>query len=235
VPEQRGAGPDRGRGRLTFIPPQKPSIERPMRRAPITILTAIFVSIAALAPSVAGPQRPAAWSRDQIADLDRVSAYLNSIVTLEGSFVQIAQNGAIDQGRFYIKKPGKMRFDYQPPNPTMVVSDGLTIAVFNTQLNTVDRYPLSTTPLNILLSDHVDLKRNMAVVGIEHQQGSIVVEARSNDRRVTGDISIVLSDPELELRQWTVVDAQGLATTVSLRDVQAGADIPDAGFALTSK
>lgn len=163
-------------------------------------------------------------SRDA-ADLDRLSAALNAIHSLKGEFVQVDPNGQVEQGTVYIQKPGKMRFEYQPPSATVVVSDGIDIAVFNKRLNTADRYPLSTTPLNILLSDHVNLKENKYVVGIEHRPGEIVVNARSNDRRMTGNITIVFADPGLELRQWTVVDAQGLATTVSLRNVQTGVSL----------
>jgi len=156
------------------------------------------------------------------SDLDRLSQALNSIQTLKGDFVQIDPSGDVEQGKVYIDKPGRMRFEYAAPSPTLVVSDGLDVAVFNSKLNTADRYPLSATPLNILLSNHVNLKENKNVIGLEHQPGALVVKARSNDRRMTGNISIVFSDPGLELRQWTTVDAQGLATTVSVRNLQTG-------------
>lgn len=156
------------------------------------------------------------------ADLDRISAAMNAVTTMKADFTQIDPSGAIEQGQLYIEKPGKMRFQYQPPSPLTVVSDGLDIAVFNSKLNTSDHYPLSTTPLNILLSNHTNLRRNKYVIGLEHQAGALIVKARSNDRRMTGNISITFSDPGLELRQWTVTDAQGLATTVSIRNVQNG-------------
>jgi len=175
---------------------------------------------AALLLSVTGVS--ADFSRPDAADLDRLSDSLNAIHSLKAEFVQTDPNGAIEQGEVYIDKPGKMRFEYKPPSAVLVVSDGLDVAVFNKKLNTTDRYPLSTTPLNILLSEHVNLRENKNVIGIEHQQGTIVVRARSNDRRMTGNISIVFSDPGLELKQWTVVDAQGLATTVSLHNIQTG-------------
>ena len=171
---------------------------------------------------------PAAFNASDGATLDRLSAALNAIQTLKADFVQIDPDGRIEQGQVYIAKPGKMRFEYQPPSASLVVSDGIDIAVFNKKLNTADRYPLSTTPLNILLSNHVNLQRDKNVVGLEHQQGALIVDARSNDRRVSGNITIVFSDPGLELRQWTVVDAQGLATTVSLKNVQTGVTLaPD--------
>jgi outer membrane lipoprotein-sorting protein len=160
--------------------------------------------------------------RDAGADLDRISASLNAIHTLKGEFVQQDPNGAVEQGTVYIQKPGKMRFEYKPPSAVLVVSDGIDVAVFNKKLNTADRYPLASTPLKLLLSDNVNLQKSTYVIGLERQAGALVVHARSNDRRMTGNITIVFSDPGLELKQWTVVDAQGLSTTVSLRNVQTG-------------
>jgi outer membrane lipoprotein-sorting protein len=193
---------------------------------------ALAIFLFALPLALSGSARAAVFSRADQADLDRVSAALSAIHTMQGHFVQIGPDGHIDEGVVYIKKPGEMRFEYAPPSPTLIVCDGLDIAVFNTQLHTVDRYPLSVTPLNILLSDHVDLSRNNAVTGVEHQAGSLIVDARSNDRRASGNISIVFSDPGLELKQWTIVDAQGLTTTVSLRNVQQGLDLSDSIFSL---
>jgi outer membrane lipoprotein-sorting protein len=180
----------------------------------------IAAAAAALLLSVTGVS--ADFSKPEAADLDRLSDSLNAIHSLKAQFVQTDPNGAIEQGEVYIDKPGKMRFEYKPPSAVLVVSDGLDVAVFNKKLNTTDRYPLSTTPLNILLSEHVNLRANKNVIAIEHQQGTIVVRARSNDRRMTGNISIVFSDPGLDLKQWTVVDAQGLATTVALHNIQTG-------------
>lgn len=171
-------------------------------------------------------------TRPEQDTLDKISDAYNSLHSLEAGFAQIGPDGQIEEGRVYIKKPGQMRFEYAPPAPTLVICDGLDIAVFNLKLHTVDRYPLSTTPLNLLLSDHVNLAHSDSVVGIQRQPGEIVVEARSTDRRVSGNIAIVFTDPGYELRQWTVTDAQGLTTTVTLRDVHAGVDLQDSIFSL---
>src|ERR1041385_5642120 len=168
--------------------------------------------------------------KDAAADLDRISASLNAIHTLKGEFVQQDPNGAEEQGTVYIQKPGKMRFEYKPPSAVLVVSDGIDVAVFNKKLNTADRYPLASTPLNLLLSDHVNLQKSSYVIGLERQPGTLVVHARSNDRRMTGNITIVFSDPGLELKQWTVVDAQGLSTTVSLRNIETGVSLQSVLF-----
>ena len=193
------------------------------------ILTLLFV-LAAMAPASA-----AKWTAQQSADLDRVSAYLNSIKTMRGGFTQIGPQGQVDQGKFYILKPGKIRFDYDPPNPTLVISDGLSIAVYNTRLNTANRYPLTGTPLNLLLSDHLDLKKSSVITGVQHSPVQLIVTGRASDRNATGNITIVFTDPTLELRQWTIVDAQGLPTTVSINNVQQGVPLPESAFKINRK
>lgn len=179
----------------------------------------IFIAALLLLLSASGAS--AAYTGQEAADLDKLSAALNAIHTLKADFVQIDPNSAVEQGEVYIDKPGKMRFEYKPPSAVLVVSDGIDVAVFNKKLNTADRYPLSTTPLNILLSDHVNLRENKNVIGIDRQHGDMVVHARSSDRRATGNIAIVFA-PDFRLKQWTVVDAQGLATTVTFSNVQTG-------------
>ncbi len=186
-----------------------------------TMIVAAAAAFCLLASTAGGVE----FKREDAAELDRISEVLNNVHSLKGEFVQIDPNGQVEEGHLYIQKPGKMRFEYRPPSATLVVCDGIDVAVFNRKLNTEDRYPLSTTPLNILLSDHINLKRSRNVIGIERQPGQVIIKARSNDRRATGNITIVLSDPGLELRQWTVVDAQGLATTVSLRNMQTGVSL----------
>ena len=164
--------------------------------------------------------------------LNRVSDYLNSIHTLKAAFVQIGPEGQIDEGTFWIDKPGRMRFEYAAPNPTLVVSDGAQVAVVNRKLDTVDRYPLWSTPLNLILSDHVNLAKNQEIAGVEHQTGELIVQARSHSDKVNGNITLVFAEPTLELRQWTVVDAQGLATTVSVRDVRTDVTVDPTLFAI---
>jgi outer membrane lipoprotein-sorting protein len=193
----------------------------------------IFAFLVALAAT--SPAQAAKWTAEQRADLDRISAYLNSIKTMRGGFTQIGPQGQVDQGKFYILKPGRIRFDYDPPNPTLVIGDGIGIAVYNTKLNTADRYPLNGTPLNLLLSNHLDLKRSANVLDIQHRAGEIIVKARASDRNATGNINIVFADPGLELRQWTIVDAQGLPTTVSINNVQQGVDLPESAFKINHK
>lgn len=190
---------------------------------------------AAVALSGAGKPPPAQFTATQKAELDRVSAALNAIHSLKGGFVQIDPDGGIAEGKFYIEKPGRMRFEYNPPAPTLIVSDGTTIAVKNTKLNTVDRYPLVSTPLDLVLSDKLDLKDNGAIISVLHEGDSLIVKAQSTDSRAQGFITLVFADPGLELRQWTVIDAQGLATTVAMRDVEKDVSLAASLFELKER
>src|ERR1700761_136150 len=196
--------------------------QRTMRR----LILAIALVFASATAAFAAPK----FNASDAADLDKISAYLNGIKTMRGGFVQIGPQGQVDSGQFYILKPGKMRFDYDPPNPTLVISDGLSIAVYNTKLSTSQRYPLISTPLDLLLSDHLDLKDDSDILSVEHQTGELIVNARASGKNASGDITIVFAYPNIELRQWTIIDAQGLPTTVSLRDVMQGIPLPESAF-----
>lgn len=188
--------------------------------------------VVATAAAIVGGAGPSNLSDADRADLDRASAYLNSIHSLEGNFVQIGPNGELDQGKFYLSKPGRLRFEYQPPSPLLIVSDGRTLAVANSKLKTVNRVPLSATPLDLILGDDVDLRRNDSILAVEHEAGALVIEARTSRNRSKPNISITFADPGLELRQWTVIDDQGLSTTVALRDLQSGVALNDSLFVL---
>ena len=109
--------------------------------------------LAALAAfGAAGPATGAlAQSGADARDLTRISNYLNGITTLEGDFVQIGPNGDLSEGRFYMRRPGRLRFEYRPPNPALVIADGTWVGVYDQKLETLDRIPLGQTPLALLL------------------------------------------------------------------------------------
>jgi outer membrane lipoprotein-sorting protein len=128
-----------------------------------------------------------------------------------------------------------MRFEYNPPSPTLIVSDGHTVAVANKRLNTVDRYPLADTPLGLILNNTIDLRHDSRLVSVVHDQGAIVLGLRTSDNRTKANIALVFSEPEYELRQWTVVDNQGLSTTVALRALVPGTPLAPSLFILPDK
>ena len=152
--------------------------------------------------------------------LDRVSLYLSSIQTLVGNFVQIAPDGTRTDGTFYIQKPGKVRFDYNPPSPTEVIADGSSVAVRNRDLNTQDLWPLSQTPLRYLLASHIDLLHDTDVVSVSSDDKYVSVVVEEKQVMVgTSRLLMMFDAKDLTLKQWTVTDPQGLQTTVAISNL----------------
>ena len=203
-----------------------------MRRLAILAAFAAATFTGAASP---GTHFPGTYTEKQAADLDKVSAYLNSIRTLKSNFVQLGPQGDLAQGEFDLAKPGRLRFSYNPPSPILIVATGGDIYVKNSRLNTVDRTSLSDTPLGLLLNSDADLRHNPAVRGVEEQKGALIVHARANTTRAQSNITLVFSYPDIELRQWIVKDNQGGVTTVALSGIQTGAALPDSLFAVPSK
>jgi outer membrane lipoprotein-sorting protein len=206
-----------------------------MRR--LTLVLAAMCSVVLLGG--AGQQAPQrlyqAYSDQEKADLDRISAYLNGIHSLRAGFIQIGPQGGVDQGEVAIQKPGQIRFEYRPPSPVSITATGGQVYVKNSKLNTVDNYDLSDTPLGLLLNESVDLKTNKAVLGVVEQEGAIIVRARTSTNRNNSNITLMFTAPNIELRQWTVKDAQGGNTTVALRNLQVGAVLDPGLFAVPVK
>lgn len=181
-------------------------------------------------------QRRIEFTPQQREDLDKVSAYLNSITTLAAQFVQMSPNGGISQGEFYLARPGKLRFEYRPPSPTLIVAAGGNIYVRNSRLNTVDRYSVQDTPLGLLLADNINLRANSAVLGIDRLDGQLLLRARSSTNRMQDNIQIVFATaPTLQIRQWTARDAQGGSTSVALSGIQVGVPVAPEAFAIPVK
>jgi outer membrane lipoprotein-sorting protein len=149
--------------------------------------------------------------------LDRISLYLSSVQTLVGSFVQVGPDGARTQGTFYIQKPGKVRFAYNPPSPIDVVADGSYVVVRNRDLDTQDLWRLSQTPLRYLLAEHIDLLHDTDVVSVsaDDKFATVVIE-ESQIMVGTSRLAIMFDAKDLTLKQWTVTDPQGLNTTVAV-------------------
>ncbi len=191
---------------------------------PRNTLLAALLALAA-APAAAGPAEDA-------RDLARISNYLNATETLSGAFVQVDPQSRVSEGDFFLRRPGRLRFEYDPPNPTLVVADGFWVGVIDQRDGSVDRTPLSETPLDLLLKERVDLRREDAVTRIERSEGQLAVTAVDPDNPGLGAITMVFSNNPLELRQWVVTDAEGRSTTVALRDTRSNVPVPNEKFVI---
>ncbi len=189
----------------------------------------VFVPLLMLAGSA---NASAALTSRDLADLKRVSDYLNSISSMQAGFVQVGPNGELDQGVLYARKPGRLRFEYAPPSPYLIVSDGQTIAVANSQLRTVDRYPLLENPLSVILKEGIDLAKDANVVAVDHQSGTLRVTARQDSGPLKGQVTLIFADPAIELRQWIITDAQGLQTMIALKDMKTQVQLDPSKFLL---
>lgn len=170
----------------------------------------------------AAAMRPAMSEATQRTLVERVNAYLSSIQTLVGDFVQVGPDRSRTEGRFYLQKPGRMRFEYNPPSPLELIADGQSVVVRDRKLATQDLYPLSQTPLRFLLADRVDLARdsNLVGVGADDTFVSVVIEERQA-LGGTHRLTLLFSAKEMQLKQWTVTDPQGFDTTVALYNLDA--------------
>ncbi|MCC6949372.1 MAG: outer-membrane lipoprotein carrier protein LolA [Bradyrhizobiaceae bacterium] len=166
----------------------------------------------------------------QRSAVQRVNTYFNSITTLVGNFVQIGPDRQRLEGEFYMQKPGKVRFDYDPPSPVELISDGSSIVVRDRKLATQDLYPLSQTPLRFLLAEKLDLLKDTNVVAV-HQDDLFVSVVIEEKHPVVGThrLMIMFGAKDSELKQWTITDPQGYDTTVAVFNLDQKSK-PDPGL-----
>ena len=175
---------------------------------------------AALLPLLAQAQ-PALSPQDQ-ADTGRVEAYLNTIHTLKARFQQIAPNGSLSGGQAWLQRPGRMRFQYDPPAPFLLVAGHGLLVFYDSQLQQTTNIPLDRTPLGLLLRDNLKLSGDITVTRIVRYPGQIQLTLLRTASPADGSLTLIFADNPLALRSWTVVDAQRQETRVSLFDIQLG-------------
>ena len=164
----------------------------------------------------------AAFDAKQRGLVDKVSAYLSRVHVMSGTFSQIGADGRRAGGQFYIQKPGKVRFEYDPPSPIDIIADGRSVVVRDRRLATQDLYPLSQTPLRFLLSDKIDLLRDTNVTNVMADELFISIVVEEKQVLVgTSKLMMMFDAKDLELRQWVVTDPQGYDTTVAVSNLDS--------------
>ena len=162
------------------------------------------------------------FDANQKAQAARVSSYLSSLQTLSGNFVQVGPDGSKTKCDFYIQKPGKVRFEYDPPTPIAIIADGSSLAVRDRKLATQDIYPLSQTPLRFLLSDRIDLLKDTNVVSVTADDVFISVTIEEKQALIgTSRLMLMIGAKDGQLKQWTVTDPQGYDTTVAVYNLDS--------------
>jgi outer membrane lipoprotein-sorting protein len=137
----------------------------------------------------------------------------------KGRFIQTDPNGATSQGTFYLQRPGKIRFEYDPARPLLVVSDGSNVKIYDRALKTFDQYPLGATPLSLFLAREVRLDRGVIIDRVERRPGGFAITARDGRKQAEGRIELVFAGAPAQLSEWTVIDPRGQRTRVRLNTV----------------
>ncbi|MFP6746950.1 MAG: outer membrane lipoprotein carrier protein LolA [Alphaproteobacteria bacterium] len=176
------------------------------------------MSLAAL-PLIYAPAF-AALSSEDTAAVDRIETYMNSVKTLSARFLQVDSEGNVSHGQLYMRRPGRLRFEYDAPSPLLIVADGVWLVLHDKELDQVSRFPLYETPLGVLVDDPVNLREKVEVVEVEHGLGVLRVRIVDRELPDEGWIAITFTEPPMLLRQWKVKDSQGSITALSLTDIR---------------
>ena len=182
-------------------------------------------------PGLTKPDNSANFDARQRAVLDRVNVYLMSVQTMVGNFVQVGADGRRAEGKIYLQKPGRVRFEYNPPSPIELVADGSSLVVRDKKLETQDLYPLSQTPLRFLLADRIDLLRDSNVVSVAADDTFATVQIEEKQTLGgTHTLRLMFGTKDMQLKQWTITDPQGYDTTVALSNLDYSQKLDSAMF-----
>src|SRR5688572_21165160 len=187
---------------------------------------ALLAAVLFLLAASADPVRASSLTPEETSAVEELSSYFNSFKTLQGEFTQVSPQGRVSTGLFFLSKPGRLRFEYAPPNPFLVVSDGSWVVIENRKQKTTDQYPLAATPLKLLLAEEIDLLEQSEVKSVETAEGVSTIAVEDRNKLIPGRLVLVFDTNRKELAQWIVEDAKGKRTTISLANLETGKE-PD--------
>jgi outer membrane lipoprotein-sorting protein len=199
-----------------------------VRQAAFVLVVLLLGAAPALAASP-NPPTPALSTADQ-ATVARAVAYLQGITSAKGRFVQTDQKGGRATGTLYLDRPGRARFEYDPPAGLLITCDGRTITVGNSRLKTLQHYPLSATPLGLFLGKEIRLDRGARVVAVTTTASGFSITATDLRGAAQGQIVLSFADGPIRLIGWTIIDAQRRATRVDLEGLAPAGDLPASLF-----
>ncbi len=199
--------------------------------APMVAAAALFAGAPLLPALKQAPSSPAVvtpLASAQLSGAERSQALkdaskaLAGVKTARGRFDQLAPDGALSTGQFAMQRPGKVRFDYDDPVPLLMVSDGTTVALQDSDLETTDRVPLRSTPLSLLLSDRLDFESQADVLEVRRADGRTHITVQDRTGEMEGTLTLILAAADNALIGWRTTDSGGGVTSVMLSDVETG-------------
>ncbi len=163
--------------------------------------------------------------------LNALAGYINKITTAQSPFTQVNDDGSITTGTIYIKRPGRARFEYNPPDNSLVIAGGSQVAIFDPKSNVPpEQFPLKRTPLNLILAKNIDFNRSKMIVGHKEDGNATVVKVQDPEHPEYGDIQLKFTGNPVQLRQWVITNDAGQQTTVILGDLKKVNAIPSRKF-----
>ncbi len=200
----------------------------------LALPAALFVAIVfAGAPSSGQTHAGANLSAGDKADIARIERYLNNISTMRARFLQIAANDELSQGWVFLSRPGKLRVEYDPPTPILIIGDGAWLIYHDSELEQTTYRSLESSLAGFLVQKTVRLGGAVTVTGLERGPGVIRVKLVKSGEAEEGSLALTFSDRPLVLRQWTMTDAEGQATQIALVNAQFGLSLDEALFEFT--
>lgn len=167
------------------------------------------------------------WERTLV----RISTYLNSLSTIVANFTQVAPDGSISSGKFYLKRPGKMRWQYDPPTPILMVASGRVLVYYDYELEQVSHIPIDSSLASFLGREHIDLTdEDILINKIENNSGVLRITLSQTGKEEEGTLTLEFSDHPLALRNMVVTDAQRQTTTLALNNAEYGKPLDNSLF-----
>ncbi len=205
-------------------------------RRHIVLASALLLMLPATLPAQSRaastpPPLSAPLSANDQTLIGQIDSYLNSQSALTANFLQVADDGSTRTGKAWMERPGRMRFEYDSPDPQLLVSGGAALVYHDPALNQTTTIPLGSTPLGILLAQHVALDSgDSQITKIDREPGEYDITLVRRGKAALGSLTLVFGANPLELRQWVVTDAQGHQTRVSLYDITPSGPLPESLF-----
>lgn len=194
-------------------------------------LGALIIALCGFVSSVNAENIP--LRDDEIATINSVSAYLKSFGTMQGNFVQVAPNGGTTGGKFWIRRPGFMRFEYDAPEKLLIIADGTWVGVVDLKIKSkADRYPLGETPLDFILSDDPDIMKKTNIRDFYYEPGNLMITMSDKAGKMKGSLTMVFGGEDLHLSSWTITDEHGRQTSIYISDLVVNQPIAGGYFAL---
>ncbi|MDP2330392.1 MAG: outer membrane lipoprotein carrier protein LolA [Reyranella sp.] len=197
-------------------------------RTLLAVLLLSFASISAAGP--AGAQDVAQNMAQGQASTAEVERYINSIRTLKARFVQSNPNGSVVQGTLYVRRPGRMRFEYDPPSKLKIVADGYQVTMWDIATKDFGQWPIGWTAASFLVKEPLSLTGDLQVEKTERSDGMLQLTMSQAKKPQEGKVIVRLAENPMSLRGWTIIDNRGNHVNVSLQDVQAGMELADSLF-----